>query len=87
MPVHCQCVLWADVPAINCFKGSGFSEKVTQDHEIVRKIGKRTDNQYEVSAICNMGLEGRTRVNAEHGYLKSRSRSRFSVSWREIPKF
>ena len=31
--------------------------KVTQDHEIVRKIGKRADDQYEVSAIFIMRLE------------------------------
>ena len=57
MPVHCQCVLRADVPAVNRFKGTSSSKKVTQDHEIVRKIGKRADDQNEVSAIFTMRLE------------------------------
>ena len=57
MPVHRQCVLWADAPAVNRFKGPSSSEKGTQDHEVVIKIGKRADNQYEVSAIFTMRLE------------------------------
>ena len=31
MPVHCQCVLWADVAAVNRFEGTSSSEEVTQD--------------------------------------------------------
>ncbi len=57
MPVECQRVLRADVPAVNRFKGTSSSKKVTQDHEIVRKIGKRADNQHETSAIFTMRLE------------------------------
>ena len=57
MPVHCQCVLRADVPAFNRFKGTSSSKKVAQDHEIVRKIGKRADYQNEVSAIFTVRLE------------------------------
>ena len=57
MPVHCQCVLRADVPAVNRFMGTSSSKKVTQDHEIVRKIGKRADDQNEVSTIFTMRLE------------------------------
>ena len=54
MPVHCQQrVLWADVP----FYSLSESKKVTQGHEIVRKIGKRADFQNEVSAIFTMRLE------------------------------
>ena len=45
MPVHCQRVLRADVPTVNRFKGASSPKKVTQDHEIVRKIGKRADYQ------------------------------------------
>ena len=41
MPVPCQCVLRADVPAAHRFQGTSSSEEVTQDHEVVRKIGKR----------------------------------------------
>ena len=55
MPVHCQCVLRADVPADNRLKGTSSSKKVAQDHEVVRKIGKRANYQNEVSAdfcIC-----------------------------------
>ena len=33
------------------------SDKVTQDHVVVRKIGKRADNQYKISAIFTMRLE------------------------------
>ena len=51
MPDHSQYVLRADVPAVNRFKGPSSSKKVTQDHEVVRKIGKRADDQNEVSAI------------------------------------
>ena len=57
MLVNCQRVLRADVPAVNRFKGTSSSKKVTQDHEIVRKIGKRADYQNEVSAIFTMRLE------------------------------
>ena len=57
MPVHCQGVLRADVPAGNRFEGTSSSKKVTQGHEIVRKIGKRADDQNEVSAIFTMRLE------------------------------
>ena len=57
IPVNCQRVLRADVPAVNRFEGTSSSKKVTQDHEIVRKIGKRADDQYEVSAIITMRLE------------------------------
>ena len=57
MPVHCQRVLRADVPAVNRFKGTSSSKKVTQDHEIVRKIGKWADYQNEVSAIFTVRLE------------------------------
>ena len=57
MPVHSQRVLWADVPAVNRFRGTGSSEKVTQDHEIVRKLAKRAAYQYEISAIFTMRLE------------------------------
>ena len=71
MPVHCQCVIRADVPAVNRFKGTSSSKKVTQDHEIVRKIGKRADYQNEVSAIFTMRLENLCDV--EPGYFKSRS--------------
>jgi hypothetical protein len=46
-----------DVPAVNRFEGTSSSKKVTQDHKIVRKIRKRTDDQYEVSAIFTMRLE------------------------------
>ena len=49
MPVYCQRVLRADVPAVNRIKGTSSSKKVTQDHEIVRNVGKRADDQYEVS--------------------------------------
>ncbi len=45
MQVHSQRVLRAD------------AKKVTQDHEIVKKIGKRADYQNEVSAIFTMRLE------------------------------
>jgi hypothetical protein len=47
----------ADVPAVNRFEGTSSSKKVPQDHKIVRKIHKRTDDQYEVSAIFTMRLE------------------------------
>ena len=57
MPVHGQRVLWADVPAVNRFQGTSSSEKVAQDHEVVRKIGKRANNQYKISAIFTMRLE------------------------------
>jgi hypothetical protein len=43
--------------AVHRFEGTSSSKKVTQDHEIVRKIGKRVDDQYEVSAIFTMRLE------------------------------
>ena len=49
MPVHCQRMLRADVPAVNRFLGTSSSKKVTQDHEIVRNIGKRADYQNEVT--------------------------------------
>ena len=57
MPVHYERVLRTDNPAVNRFKGTSSSEKVTQDYEIVRKIGKRVDYQNEVSAIVTMRLE------------------------------
>ena len=58
MPVHCQGMHRADVPAVNRFEGTSSSKKVPQDHKIVRKmIRKRTDDQYEVSAIFTMRLE------------------------------
>ena len=57
MPVHCQRVLRANVPAVNRFQGTRSSEKVAQDHEIVRKIDKRANNQYKISAIFAMRLE------------------------------
>ena len=41
----------------NRFKGTSSSKIVTQDHEIVRKIGKRADYQNEVSAIFTVRLE------------------------------
>ncbi len=63
MPVHCQRVLRADVPAVNSFKGTSSSKKVTLDHKIVRKFRKRADDQNEVSAIFTMRLENL----CEHG--------------------
>ena len=57
MLVHAQRVLRADVPTVNRFKGTSSSKKGTQDHEIVRKIGKRADYQIEVSAIFTMRLD------------------------------
>ena len=57
MPAHCQCVLRADVPADNRFQGTSSSKKVTQDHEVVRKIGKIANYQNEVSAIFTVRLE------------------------------
>ena len=51
MPVNCQRVLWADAPAVDRFQGTSSSEKVTQDHEVFRKMGKRANNQYKISAI------------------------------------
>ena len=58
MPVHCQGMHRADVPAVNRFEGTSSSKKVPQDHKIVRKVRKRTDDpQYEWSAIFTMRLE------------------------------
>ena len=58
MPVDCQGMHRADVPAVNRFEGTSSSKKrVSQDHRIVRKVRKRTDDQYEVSAIFTMRLE------------------------------
>ncbi len=58
MPVDCQGMHRADIPAVNRFEGTSSSKKrVSQDHRIVRKVRKRTDNQYEVSAIFTMRLE------------------------------
>ncbi len=70
MPIHCQCVLRADVPAVNRFDHELVQES-TQDQKIVRKIRKRADDQYKVSAIFTMGLE-RTCANVEQGYFNSR---------------
>ena len=47
----CQRVLRADVPAVNRWEGTSSSKEVTQDHKIIRNIGKRADYQNEVSAI------------------------------------
>ena len=68
MPVHCQRVLRPYVPAVNRFDGTSSSKKVTQDHEIVRKIGKRANDQNEVSAIFTMKLENLCERGAR-GYL------------------
>ena len=57
MPVHCQRVLRADVPDVNRVKGTSSSKKATQDHEVVRKIGKRANKKYTISAIFTMRLE------------------------------
>ena len=51
MPVNCQRVLWADVLAVNRFKGTSSSKKVTQDHEIVRKIGNWANHK-----LCEKSL-------------------------------
>ncbi len=58
MPVECQ-----RMPAVNRFESS--PKKVTQDNKIVRKIGKRADDQHLVSAIFIMRLE-----NVEPGHFK-----------------
>jgi hypothetical protein len=50
-------MLRANIPAVNGFKGASSSKKVTQDREIVRKICKRANNQYKVSAIFTMRLK------------------------------
>ena len=57
LPIHCQCVLRTD--AVNRFESTSSSKakKVPQDHKIARKIRKRADDQYKVSAIFTMGLE------------------------------
>ena len=57
MSVHCWRVLRADVPAVNRFKGTSSSKKVTQGHGIVRQIDERADYQYEVSEILPIRLE------------------------------
>ncbi len=77
MPVRCQRMLGANVPAVDRFKGTSSSKK-EQDHKIVRKIRKKDDDEYEVPAILIMRREDC--VNVEPGYIKSRLWARFSVS-------
>ena len=57
MPVDRQCVFWANIPATDCSEGAHTSEKVAQNHEVVRKICEWTDNQDQISAVLTMGLE------------------------------
>ena len=49
-------LLRSGVPAMNRYEGTNSSKKVTQDHEIVRKIRKGADDQHEVSSIFTMRL-------------------------------
>ena len=79
MPVDCQGMHRADVPAVNRFEGTSSSKKrVSQDHRIVRKVRKRTDDQYEV--LPSLPWDLRTCVNVDPGYFRSRLWARFSVS-------
>ena len=51
MPIHCQCVLWADGPAANRFEGTSSSKKATS-HKAIKsseeKSRKRTGGQRPV---------------------------------------
>ena len=57
MPVGRQCVLWANIPVTDCSEGAYTSEKVAQNHEVVRKICEWADNQDQISAVLTMRLE------------------------------
>ena len=66
MTVHRQCMFWVDIPDAECSEGKYTSEKVAQNHELVRKICERADNQDQISAVLAIRLkslsEGRARI-------------------------
>ncbi len=62
LPVHSQRVFLIDVTAVNRIEGTNSTKKVTQNHDIIRKMCKRTYDQCEVSAILT-----------KPGYFVSRS--------------
>ena len=49
--------VWANIPVTDCSEGAYTSEKVAQNHEVVRKICEWTDNQDQISAVLTMRLE------------------------------
>ena len=77
MPVHCQRVLRADVPAVNRFKGtsSSRSHKTMKSSERLAK-GPTTKTRY----LPSLPWDLRTFVNVKPGYFKSRSWAHFSKS-------
>ncbi len=66
IPVDRQCMFWANIPATDCSEGACTSEKVAQNHEVVRKICEWADNQDQITAVLTIRLwpfsEGRARI-------------------------
>ena len=55
--VHRQRMFWVDIPAAECSEGTHTSEKLAQNHEVIRNICDRADNQYQISAVLDIRLK------------------------------
>ena len=58
-------MFWVDIPAAEYSEGTYTSEKVAQNHEVVRKICERADNQDQISAVLAIRLKPLSEGRAE----------------------